>query len=1443
MAFLLNARTCWSNEIMNMETGNRLKRVRRIVASLLTFGYLSLALMPAYASDTEVYARKLTVTGELAPTLMMVVDTSGSMNECVSTSSSCSYPNRRIDALKSAFHKILYGSAADAVSEVPGYVKMGLTRFNPDANKGGWVRYPARPLDAFVDINPNGVINSPISNGNQDTEAPVSGTEVINSTELDIAVENSNNKNQSIGLQFKDLLVPKNATIASAYVEFTANANDSGTVPVWQLAAENTDNATDFATTPMSSRTYLASAITYRPTDWVQNQVYQVPVDSLVQEIVNRAGWCGGNALSLSIHDISGLSGVWRRAYSYEGAVAAGNVARAPKLVVTYTIDPKSTNSCIVAPFSTQVEIPSNLSDVEWKEGATGSVMTTNSNNLSIAKVLTGNKRNQVGLHFTGVKAQKNATVTAATLYLTGYANVNSVPSIEVAAFNQGNIPAFCSSSSSCSIPDQSTLTTASIWAPPSNKIVSNDKYALDVTSIVQSVLNNSGWASNNAMGFRLRSTETTTAASNNGSFYARDAGQASKYPTLLIKGTQRYTDLSQLRTVRDDLWSVIDGITADGGTPLGAAYAEAARYMLGVEPYAVLYDPLVVTSTTPTKYVSPVSTGSECSGNYLFMMSDGDPNTLANVNVNTQGFMGTSACPSSLSSYVTGTASQLNWICMYDVARYMVGGANQIKTKVKTNTAIFGPLAGDSEANMKMVATFGKGEYFKAGDEAALVKAVDKTVQSLLDVSGSISAPGVAVNQLSRLNHLDQLYYSVFDPDVNKASWKGNVKRYRLGFQTVAGATEAVIYDKNNVDAVDPTTSFFKSTAWSEWSPAQDGDRAMLGGAASVLPAPDNRDGGTPRKMYTYVGAYASTPASAVSLQPIDLADASFNTSAKSVMAITDDNIYRNLINWLKGYDITDFNNGLVAVDNTTRIRLEMGGALHSRPVLVNYGYASGSTPDAAAADASLQDNMAYYSTMEGVFHGIDTKTGKEVFSFIPKEMLQRLNVVATNPTQSLPEFGLDLTWTVLREDKDGDFRITTGSSGDRVWLFGGMRMGGSNYYALDLTDRSSPKLKWALVGGTSGAFQNMGETWSQPVLGSVKINNVLKKVLFFGGGYDPKHETAGYTAANASDSRGNQVYIVDADTGQLYWWASSSGSPSLSVPDLKFSIPSELKVVDANSDGLADAVYFGDMGGQVFRLDLNNANTSAAGLGVRVRLLASLGQTVTADVANQRRFFDAPSVARFRDPTNSQIYYLVALGSGYRSHPLDEATNDFFYVLRDNDVVRSDLLTATTFQSTLTLADLIAVDPSTVTSTGVNMTGRMGWYVDLPDNGEKVMASPFIFNNEVFFTSYVPTVVGGSSCTPVVGRTKLYQMGVLNGALVDSNNDGVVDASDSAVTDNVVFGLGGEAQLVIPAPDTSGLSPACGSVILVGTRPICGDNLTQGSFKRLRWYNKSSN
>ena len=95
-------------------------------------------------------------------------------------------------------------------------------------------------------------------------------------------------------------------------------------------------------------------------------------------------------------------------------------------------------------------------------------------------------------------------------------------------------------------------------------------------------------------------------------------------------------------------------------------------------------------------------------------------------------------------------------------------------------------------------------------------------------------------------------------------------------------------------------------------------------------------------------------------------------------------------------------------------------------------------------------------------------------------------------------------------------------------------------------------------------------------------------------GGGYEADQDSANLT----TDTIGNSIYIVDSETGALLWHGGRPGRDetfAVAGRAMDYSIPARIRVVDIDGDGLADRMYAGDMGGQVWRFDIHNG--AAAG------------------------------------------------------------------------------------------------------------------------------------------------------------------------------------------------------------------------------------------------------
>ena len=149
----------------------------------------------------------------------------------------------------------------------------------------------------------------------------------------------STNYKLGCGMRFLNITIPKGSTINSAYLTFTAALARSNTTVNSKIHGEDVDDAAQFSNyANYSGRTRTSAVVNWNDiAAWSGNVEYNSPdIASIIQEIIDRAGWASGNAMVVFWDDHDDLSthvdATNRIAYGYDNVPA-----NAPKLHIEYT--------------------------------------------------------------------------------------------------------------------------------------------------------------------------------------------------------------------------------------------------------------------------------------------------------------------------------------------------------------------------------------------------------------------------------------------------------------------------------------------------------------------------------------------------------------------------------------------------------------------------------------------------------------------------------------------------------------------------------------------------------------------------------------------------------------------------------------------------------------------------------------------------------------------------------------------------------------------------------------------------------------------------------------------------------------------------------------------------------------------------------------------------
>jgi type IV pilus assembly protein PilY1 len=677
-------------------------------------------------------------------------------------------------------------------------------------------------------------------------------------------------------------------------------------------------------------------------------------------------------------------------------------------------------------------------------------------------------------------------------------------------------------------------------------------------------------------------------------------------------------------------------------------------------------------------------------------------------------------------------------------------------KQNVIVHTVSFALGAADIAAGapdiMRTAAANGGGLYFETENSAQLEQALQKAIQSIMAATFTFATPVVPTTSTSGST---KLYLAAFLSDQSSPFWHGFLKAYQR--------------DSTGLVPIGADGKPINAPVW-EAGAALNG---IAPGTRLIKTIPTT-------SVSIATSGTSNTKVGTGTLQSFDKSNAALTYT---MLGAADNTERDKTIDFLRGIDSTDENNNA----NTTEQRAwKLGDIFHSTPVLVTQ-------PLLALNDSSYQSfktaqasrtKILIAGANDGMVHAFRESDGAEIWAFIPPDLLGGLHDLTAKSGEHL--FFVDASPIAADIKVSGVWKT--------VVVFG-LRRGGRYYYALDITDTTSPVFLWSFTD------DRMAETWSEPAIGKVKIGTNDQYVMFVGGGYN----------TDSNNLTGKAFFVVDLATGAPVW--SYDGTVSGDGTYMKFSLAANPTAVDIDNNGYVDHVYIGDIGGQLWKFDVSQTDASTW---KGRRLFAATPSQPDPPVGGgeyypAQGFYAAPTLA-FDNSNHVWVY----IGSGDRNHPNNTSSNRF-YGIRDADMTYPNGVA-----SGNTLTESMLVDVSN--STGSDTTDIDGWFFQLGAN-EKAFAAGNVFNNTVLFSGFTPATT--VTCEGGGGDARLYAVQMTTGyAAMNFSTGQALTTTDHTVAKSTQIGTGIASMPVVIVNPPAGSGSASASAITATTNQQLPNN-----------------
>lgn len=687
-----------------------------------------------------------------------------------------------------------------------------------------------------------------------------------------------------------------------------------------------------------------------------------------------------------------------------------------------------------------------------------------------------------------------------------------------------------------------------------------------------------------------------------------------------------------------------------------------------------------------------------------------------------------------------------------------------------------------------------GRGNYFSATDPGTLASGMTSTLKAIINTPqpGTASAAATTNPKITSTNNFQ------FSSYFKTVEWSGELIR-----QTMNLADGSVPY----YDPFKPDPLTYDWSAQTQLAATAYATRNIYTKSGGALVTFNWANLDATQKAYFTAPYISTTPPQYPNVLTGLSQFCSTGTSCISATAQTNTTVATGgaageaLVNFLRG-DRSNEEVTATSPNNAKFYRYRksvLGDIVSAQPQYVGAPsrYYSDSGYSAFKTLRASRTPVVYTAANDGMLHAFKSDHasttvkdgGTELWAYVPSFVLPRMYTLADKAYPDKHQYfveGTPVTGDICPKAPS----LTCADTEWKTILVGGLNAGGTGYYALDITDPTTPKLLWEFSDAA------MGYTFGKPQI--TKLDNG-QWVVLLSSGYNDCPRATGVQANCALNGTGDgqgRLYVLDAGTGaQLTGSPIATGVGSVSDPSGLGQI-----LAQADSNNVSKRVYAGDLLGNLWRFKLETASTFS------VHKLATLKDG--GSPAKVQPITVRPQV------TTINGYPVVYVGTGRYLGASDVGTTvqNSFYAIKD------DLTTTTTYNSPRTYSSFIGqrtVDsvcppgtdvliclPGQVVRTVTQVTGAAsdslknmnGWYVDFPATSNEIeFTDPKLTLGTLAFSTSVPRAPTSQVCTPKTGASE----GDAFGYMLDYLTGGVVGTTSGVIATNLGSGVATAPQI----------------------------------------------